>query len=62
VTAGSAIDMTLEEAVNRDVPFPGEFEPIGGVPDRKSFNNPLETQPKSEHTTNQNKNAYQQSR
>lgn len=54
--------MTLEEAVDRDIPFPGEFEPIGGVPDRKSFNNPLETQLKGGHTTNQNKNAYQQSR
>ena len=62
MTAGNAINMTLEEAVDRDIPFPGEFEPIGGVPDRKSFNNPLETQLKGGHTTNQNKNAYQQSR
>ena len=62
MTAGNAINMTLEEAMNRDIPFPGEFEPIGGVPDRKSFNNPLEAQLKDGHTTNQNKNAYQRSR
>lgn len=32
MASGGAVDVAAEEVVDGDVPFPGEFEPVAGVP------------------------------